>query len=228
MTRLARGTFCCIFLLVGACATNVNDVRLESIRPIAAMQFPNSGDSGDDPRRFGGVVAEFSSAWDWRRQVARFGLSFFAVVERCAGRTHIDDPSRPRQWISHGQFVDELGTLAQAGRGSSGDPRRLSPVAGVPRNGRFYFLLPIHLEGYATERPNNLLGWETRRLPDLDLPRAPDDLCVFARGWTVPDGIWSSNTVVIPYADIRAALDASPAREPFADPPSQRPSPTPR
>lgn len=216
-----------VLLLMGACATSINDLQLERVRPIAGFH-PAGRPAEDDFRQSGGVVLEFSSAWDWRRQVARFGSSFFAVVERCAGRTHIEDPGLPRQWISHGEFVDELGVLARAGRGSEADPRRRTPAEGIPSNGRFYFILPVHLEGYAMERTGMRSGWETRRRVDQDLLRAPDDLCVFARGFTYFQGVWRSNTVIIPYADIRAAVDAAPAPESFAHPPSQQPGPTPR
>jgi hypothetical protein len=210
MKRLARMLPVLALLLLGACATNIRDLRLESVSPIAGRELPPVSVIGHDPRRFGGVVAEFSSARDLRRQIARFQGSFFAVVERCAGRTHIDDPPMERSWISHGKFLDEQGVLAEAGRILSSE-RDLGPAAGVPRNGRFFFLLPIHLEGYVREQISSNSGWSSRRVFEQDLLRAPDDLCVFARGFAYFQGIWRSNTVVIPFAAIRAALDSAPS-----------------
>ncbi|MBX9593168.1 MAG: hypothetical protein K2X46_02300 [Roseomonas sp.] len=197
-------------LLVVGCATDIKDMRLEGVAPIASAEPLPSRFTGEDARRFGGVVATFSSERDLRRHVARFGDSFSAIVERCAGRTHIEDRWLPRQWIGHGDFLDELGVLANAGRGTAEDPWRLGAMAGVPRDGRFTFMLPIDLEAYATERPSDTSGWVTRRVPEQDLSRAPDDLCVFARGWTAFQGVWRSNTVVIPYAAIGAALAVPP------------------
>lgn len=210
MTCPARLLLLGVLMLVGACAANINDLRLEGVRSIAEVELPPTRFTGHDPRSFGGVVAEFSSAWDMRRQVARFGGNISAVVERCAGRTYIEDIFLPRQWISHGDFGDEFGVLAEAGSPSASDPRRLGPVSSVPKNGRFFVLLPIHLEGYATERPNDVSGWVTRRVVDQDLLRAPDDLCLFVRGASHPHGVWRSNTVVIPYEVIRGALESSP------------------
>lgn len=133
-----------------------------------------------------------------RGQVARFGGSLSAVVERCAGRTHIEDRPLPRLWISHGDFLDEGGFLAEAGSVNATDA--------ASQTTRFHMSLPIHLEAYATERPDDASGWITRRVPDQDLSRAPDDLCLFARGATHLHGVWRSNTVIIPYDAIRAAL----------------------
>jgi hypothetical protein len=211
MKRLARMLPVLALLLLGACATNIRDLRLESVSPIAERELPPVGLIGYEIRRSGGVVAEFSSARDLRRQIARFDGSFFAVVERCAGRTHIEDPPMAASWISHGEFMDEHGLLAQAGSIRLNNSADRAPAEGVPRNGRFFFLLPIHLEGYVTERPTSISGLVARRVFEQDLLRAPDDLCVFARGFAYFQGIWRSNTVVIPYAAIRAALDSAPS-----------------
>ena len=64
-----------VLLLMGACATSINDLQLERVRPIAGFH-PAGRPAEHDFRQSGGVVLEFSSAWDWRRQVARFGSSF--------------------------------------------------------------------------------------------------------------------------------------------------------
>jgi len=210
MTRCARTLLCATLVLLAGCATDISDMRLESVRPIAGMQFPTS-EPGHDPQSYGGVVAEFSSERDMRRQVARFGDSFFAVVERCAGRTHTDDPVWGAERVGHGDFFDDLGVLAQAGRGSAADPWRLGAVSGVPRNGRFFVQLPIPLQTFARQQPIDGAGYVVRSVIYHDLRRNSDDLCVIARGWTYFQGVWRSNTVVIPYDDIRAALNSSPA-----------------
>jgi hypothetical protein len=210
MKRLARMLPVLALLLLGACATNIHDLRLESVSPIAERELPPVSLIGYEIRRSGGVVAEFSSARDLRRQIARFEGSFIAVLQRCAGRTHIQEAPMERSWISHGKFLDEQGVLADAGSIRSGEQGR-ARAAGVPRNGRFFFLLPIHLEGYVTERPTNISGMVTRRVFEQDLLRAPDDLCVFVRSTTYFQGRWRSNTVVIPFAAIRAALDSAPS-----------------
>lgn len=208
MRILLRKLFIGAFVLVGACAPHINDVRLESVRPVAGTQIPTRTPEHDE-QRFGGIVVEFSSESDLRRQVARFGTSFFAVVERCMGRTHIDDLWDPDARIGTGDFFDEFGVLSDAGRGSPANPERPSPVSGEPRDGRFFFRLPIHLETYAQQQPI-VAGRVVRSVIYHDLRRDMEDLCVFARGWTYLAGVWRSNTVVIPYSSIRAALDRSP------------------
>lgn len=196
-------------VLLGACGPRINDVRLESVRSIAGIQVPTRSPE-HDAQRFGGIVVEFSSESDLRRHVARFGTSFFAVVERCAGRTHIDDLWEPDARIGAGDFFDVFGVLSDAGRGSPANPERPSPVSGEARNGRFFFRLPIHLETYAQQQPI-VAGRVVRSVIYHDLRRDMEDLCVFARGWTYLAGVWRSNTVVVPYSSIRGALDPSPA-----------------
>ncbi len=208
MRILLRRLFVGAFVLVGACAPHINDVRLENVRPVADTQIPTRTPEHDE-QRFGGIVVEFSSESDLRRQVARFGTSFFAVVERCAGRTHIDDLWDPNARIGTGDFFDEFGVLSDAGRSSLANPERLSAVSGEPRDGRFFFWLPIHLETYAQQQPI-VAGRVVRSVIYHDLRRDMEDLCVFARGWTYLAGVWRSNTVVIPYSSIRAALDRLP------------------
>lgn len=209
MTRRAPFLLYAALVLLAGCATDVSDMRLESVRRVAGMQFPTDRPS-DDPQSAGGVVAEFSSERDMRQQVARFGDSFFAVVERCAGRTRIDGPVWGAERVGHGDFFDDLGVLAQAGRGSPADPQRLGAVSGVARNGRFFFQLPIPLQTFARQQPIDGAGYVVRSVIYHDLRRNSDDLCVFARGWTYFQGVWRSNTVIIPYTDIRAALNPSP------------------
>lgn len=210
MTGCPRTLLFVALLLLAGCATDISDMRLESVRQISGMRFPTGGPE-HDPQSYDGVVAEFSSERDMRRQVARFGDSFFAVVERCAGRTHIDDPVWGAERIGHGDFFDDLGVLAQAGRGSAADPWRLGAVAGVQRNGRFFFQLPIPSQTFARRQPVDSAGYVVRSVIYHDLRRSSDDLCVFARGWAYFQGVWRSNTVVIPYDAIRTALHSSPA-----------------
>lgn len=223
MTYFARFVVFGALFTLGACGVSDTGLRLERVVAIAEVELPPTPLTRRDPRGFGGVVAEFSSASDWRRRVARHNMNFTAVIERCAGRTHIEDRDYPRQWINHGDFVDDQGILADAGRAIVGDPSRLSGAEGIPQNGRYYLLLPIHLQGYMSDRPSESSGWVVRRAPDQDILHAPDDLCVFARGAAYFRGVWRSNTVVIPYAAIRAALDASPSPESSADPPNATP-----
>ncbi len=210
MTGRAPTMLCAALFLLAGCATDISDMRLESVRPIAGMQFPTNGPE-HGPQSSGAVVAEFSSERDVRRQVARFGDSFFAIVERCAGRTHIGDPVWGTERVGHGDLADDLGVLAQAGRGSATDPWRVGAVSGVPRNGRFFFQLPIPLQTLARRQPIDGAGYVVRSVIYHDLRRNSDDLCFFARGWTYFQGVWRSNTVVIPYDAIRAALNSSPA-----------------
>jgi len=211
----ARILFIGTLLQFGACAANINDLRLEGVVPIAGRELPPTRFTARDPQSFGGVVAEFSTERDMRRQVARFGGNFSAVVERCGGRTHIEDSPPPRLWISHGDFGDESGVLAEAGSASAIDSRRIGAASGVPQHGRFLVWLPVHLEGYATERPSDVSGWVTRRVVAQDLLSAPDDLCIFARGASLLHGVWRSNTVIIPYEAIRVALESSPTPSVF-------------
>jgi len=209
MTGSARTLLCFALLLLAGCATNISDMRIESVRTVPGMRFPTGGpehnSQSDD-----GVVVEFSSKRDLRRQVARFGDSFFAVVERCEGRTHIDDPVWDAERVGHEGFFDDLGVLVEAGRGSAADPLRLGAVSGVPRNGRFFFQLAIPLQTFARQQPIDGVGYVVRGVIYHDLRRNSDDLCVFARGWTYFQGVWRSNTVVISNDAIRAAINSSP------------------
>jgi hypothetical protein len=212
VNALERTLLLVALMIVAACASDIDDLRLESVRPIEAVELPPTLALGVDPRRFGGIVAEFSTEQDLRAHAARSSASFRAYVERCAGRTHIEDTMFPRLWISRGDFSDDLGVLAEAGRPIGTDPLRVGPVAGVPREGRFFVLLPIHLMAFAWERQNDNSGWTIRRVAERDVLQAPDDLCVFARGASYLEPVWRSNTVVIPFAAIRAALDAARAQ----------------
>lgn len=210
MRRLPRTLLPGAFLLVTACATGMYDVRLESVRPAAGMRLPSSFQD-HDPLSSGGVVAEFSSRWDLRREVARFGYTFFTVAERCAGRTHIDYRRDSDARIGAGDFSDDLGVLVEAGSGTFADPKRIAPAEGEARDGRFFFRLPIYLQTYGEHR--SIGGGRRINFHDIayDLRRDTDDLCVFARGATLL-GEWRTNTVVIPHDAIRAALDSSTAR----------------
>lgn len=209
MTRCAPFLMYAALVLLAGCATNISDMRLESVRTVPAMRFPTGGPAhnGDSD----GVVVEFSSKRDLRRQVARVGISFFAVVERCEGRIHIDHSAWDAERVGHEGFFDELGELAQAGRGSAADPRHLEPASGVPRNGRFFFQLAIPSLTYARRQPIDSAGFVVRSVIYHDLRRNSDDLCAFARGWDPLRGVWRSNTVVIPFETIREALYSSPA-----------------
>ena len=209
MRRLLRTLFPAAFMLVAGCATGMYDVRLESVRPAAGMRLPTRF-RDHDPLSSGGVVAEFSSRWDLRREVARFGDSLVAIVERCAGRTHIEDRWDPDARIGAGEFVDDMGVLVEARHGTFMDRTRIAPAEGEARNGRFFFRLPIYLQTYGKQR--SIGGGRRVNFNDIvhDLRRDTDDLCVFARGAAYLESVWWTNTVVIPHEAIRAALDAAP------------------
>jgi hypothetical protein len=209
MMSCARTLLWAVLFLLAGCASDISDMRLESVRPVPEMRLPTGGPAHDS--RSDGLVAEFSSKRDLRRQVAHFATSFFVFVERCEGRTLIGDPVWGAERIGHEGFFDELGELREAGRGSVADPRGVETASGVPRNGRFFFKLAIPSQTFARRQPIDSAGYVVRSVIYHDLRRNSDDLCVFARGWNYVQGVWRSNTVVIPYADIRAALNPSSA-----------------
>lgn len=207
MTRTARILPCAaVLLLLAGCATNVSDVRLERVVPITGMELPSSGFTARDPESLDGVIAEFSSTRDLRRQVARFSDGFVAVVERCAGPTGTGGPVWEGELIGYDGFSDEFGKIRDAGRAIGADPRHLEAAYGVPRNGRFFFQLAIPARTYARRQPIDSAGYVVRSVIYHDLRRDTDDLCVFGRGWSILQGVWRSNTVIIPYGAIRAAL----------------------
>jgi hypothetical protein len=208
MIRRARALLCAALVLLAGCATNIHDMRLESVRPIAGLHFPYHG-TQRDPERRGGVVAEFSSKRDLRRQIARFGDSFFVIVERCTERGRIEDLGwLTAESVGHGILLDDLGLLAEAGYNSLSEIQRLGAVFGVPRNGRYFFQLPIVMMTLSRNPP--IVDRRVMRgVVYHDLRRDPEDLCFYVRGFTFFQGVWRSNTVVIPYDAIRAALDPS-------------------
>jgi hypothetical protein len=207
MTCCARALLCAALVLLAGCATNIHDMRLESVRPIAGMHFPNHG-TALDPERRGGVVAEFSSKRDLRRQVARFADNFSPIVERCAEDARLDNVGWGAESIGDGNILDDLGFLVEDGYRRGYEMRYLGVVSGVPRNGRYFFQLPIAMMSLSLHQP--IVDRRVMRgVVYHDLRRDPEDLCFYVRGFTFFQGVWRSNTVVIPYDAIRAALDPS-------------------
>lgn len=207
-TSPPRSALACpaLLLLLAGCASNISDVRLERVVPITAMELPPSRFTPRDPESLDGVIAEFSSTRDLRRQVARFGDSFLAVVERCAGHSRTGGPVWDGELVGYEGFSDEFGKIRDAGRAIGADPRHLEAASAVPRNVRFFFQLAIPAQTYARRQPIDSAGYVVRSVIYHDLRRDSDDLCVFARGWAIFQGVWRSNTVVIPHDAIRAAL----------------------
>lgn len=186
-------------------------MRLESVSPVTARNTPPRTYYGfREPLEGGGVMVEFSSTQDMRRAAARSGASFFAFVQRCAERANIDD-LRLLEWkqgVAKDNFIDEFGFLADADKPSLPNWKHIGETAGKPREGRFYFRLQIYLITNG-EWEKNADGTFERGIYH-DLRRDHEDLCVYARGTTSLFVVWRSNTVVIPYQAIRAALDAPP------------------
>lgn len=210
MKSLARLLLIGALVQLGACATNIEDMRLERLTPVTATNAPPPRYPGDDFGQFGGIIAEFSSARDMRRQTAWSETNLYPVVARCAGRTHLDDHQRHEGQIGSGDFFDDFGVLADAGRYPEVDAGRMAPTEGERRNGRFFFRMQIHMTTYARRRPSAIMD-PTSIFIYHDLRRDQDDLCIYARGGHFLGFIWLSNTVVIPYAAIREALDSAPA-----------------
>ncbi|WP_291295414.1 hypothetical protein [Elioraea sp.] len=156
-------------------------------------------------------MAEFSSQRDMRRMPGRSSTTFQGRTEPCAGRPHTEDMFYPAVGFRAGEFFDECGYIRDAGLSVLPGPRELSPAEGVPRDGRYLVMPPISLRAFVSVRDERgTLRRENQ--PELDWQRAPDDLCVLARGAEFMWIPWRSNTVVIPFAAIRAALDAAPAQ----------------
>jgi hypothetical protein len=212
MTRQGRLALLLAPLLLGGCVTDFYDLRLERVLPVEAVELsPDPPYPWQNRQHFsGGIVAEFSSERDMRRMAGRSSTSFQSLVEPCAGRSHTEDTFYPAVGFSSGDFFDEFGYISDAGQFVPSSWREVSPPVGVPRDGRFFVKLPISLRAFVSVR-DEYGQLSSERKPELDLPLAPDDLCVLARGAPMIWLPWRSNTVVIPFAAIRAALDVAPA-----------------
>jgi hypothetical protein len=187
--------------LLTACAPDVRELRLQTVRPI---KVSDRFDAYGGPWSDDGVVAEFSTASDLRGLMPGTSMhTFFAITLRCA---QLDRPDDATDWssarIAAGFFTDSIGPLPPSTRDTPGSV--------LPRSdGRFLYSLPIARLTYAREQPRTAAEFE--RNPNIfhDLQRDADDICLYGRGWTFLRGVWRTNIVTIPYAAIRAALDAS-------------------
>jgi hypothetical protein len=200
-------------VLLAGCTTYIGGVRLEGVRPLAAVQVPERWPGETNGESLGGVVAVLSSRQDLRREVARRGSNLYALTDRCEGRTHVEDRSGGPPRVSVDHVMDEFGFVDNAGRPKFDEPSRISPAAGTPQAGRFHILVRIPQRSHARVDAQDAYH---------DLRRDHHDLCLFARGATKPFWVWRTNTVVIPDPLIRAALDAVPEPATSPTPPAAR------
>lgn len=217
-----------LLVLLGACSTDIRDVRLEGVRPAARAAIPTRVVESDPPR-LDGVVVDFSSAHDLRHHVARFSDTVGADRERCRGRTHIDDRPAGDERLAGSGVWDSFGFLIDAGRPNPRNPAASAPIAGVRVDGRYLFSIHLPLVVNVVDSASFAVRGQH------DLRRDLDDLCVFVSGARMFVGNrWRTNTIVIPNQLIQNALERTAEAVPHSGvspptpdsrPPSVSPSP---
>jgi hypothetical protein len=205
--------------LLPACTTHIEGVRLESVRPATAADLPAVSTSRD-AHRWGGVIVGFASERDLRREIARSTADVpWLIVEPCAARrpdrTGRDDDRR----LLTGPLFDELGELLWAGRRMA--TGFIEPSEGVRFDGVYRFRAQIGRVTFARDQPVRD-GFVVRSIIRHDLGRDEVDLRATVMAWNPFGRNLRTNTVVIPHALIRAALDAAPEPATSPTPPAAR------
>lgn len=200
--------------LLPACTTYIEGVRLESVLPATAADLPAVSTSRD-AHRWGGVIVGFASETDLRREIARSTADApWLIVEPCAsGRPDRTRRNDDRSLLT-GPLFDELGELLWAGRRMA--TGFVEPSEGVRFDGVYRFRAQIGRVTFARDQPVRD-GFVIQSVVRHDLGRDEVDLCATVMGRNFLGPNLRTNTVVIPHALIRAALDAtpSPAAEPL-------------
>jgi hypothetical protein len=206
-------------VLLAGCTTYIGGVRLEGVRPLAAVEVPERRPGETNRQSFGGVVAVLSSRRDLRQAIGLRAHIFDVYIDHCRGRTHLADSSLDQPSMAAIKPFDAWGYLDRpAPAAAFAVPTHLAGVATPP--GRFPFMLQV-----SAWRITNAPGrWDSRPTAD-ELLSGHDDLCAVGRGARMFGRIWRTNTVVIPYALIRDALLAAapqpdPAILPLPTPPA--------
>ena len=93
----------------------------------------------------------------------------------------------------------------QAGLFSGGGVIPTPPV--LPERGWFRYALPIRTQTQPREF-HDARGTLELWFGSYNLRASAEDLCVNLWGWDMLRGSWQTNTVTVPHAMIRAAMDA--------------------
>lgn len=199
MMRIAIGSL--LLVCLAACTPQVQDLRLEQVRPLSSsdrIERPIDG----LPWPQDGILVELSTGADLRRLMPATGFqTFFPHALRCSevgGPGAALDDAAAR--IATGSLSDSIGSLPPS---TSDRPSSVPPRS----DGRFIYSLPIARLSYAREQPRAAADFE--RNPGIfhDLRRDEEDICIYGRGWMFLQGVWRTNIVTVPYSAIRAALD---------------------
>ena len=196
MTRLATLALAC---LLAACGVpDVTDLRLDGLSPphIARITPYFSSPRPSDVRP--AIIVELSTASNLRILAIDHASAAYVYIVTCQGRTHIPDSERNVDFVVDGRLQDTLGVVDD-----SLQPRAEWPQ---PIDGRYRYTVAINLRQQGREERSE--GRVTFSRAEFDLMRDPVDLCL----WIDTSNFgprWRSNTVVIPAAAIRAAIDAA-------------------
>jgi hypothetical protein len=198
MRRLPRFAALVLAGLVAACgAHDVTDLRLDGLsRPHIVDFAPGYLRPGPDTVRLG-IVADLSTSRDLRDLTsgpAGRGVSVHVVT--CAGRTHVTLRETRFDAVREGDLRDDLEFV------NNRQPRSDWPPA---IDGRYRYTAAIVLRQPGRQQIS--LGVLSHSTADIDLARAPVDLCLLLQSYG--GRVWRSNTVVIPADAIRAAVTAA-------------------
>ena len=136
---------------------------------------------------------------DLRAYTSRHGDGFRPYAIECRGRSEVTR-AHP-----HGPLVDNVMLWDQAGWFSDSGVIPTPPV--LPEGGWFRYALPIRTQTQPREF-HDARGTLELWFGSYNLRDSAEDLCVNLWGWDMLRGSWQTNTVTVPHAMIRAAMDA--------------------
>jgi len=175
----------------------VTDLRLDGLSRPYIVNFRPQSIAPDPYLIRPAIVAELSTSRDLRELAARPGTGASVELVLCNGRSHITDGERRFGRLLAGDLRDELEFI------DNQQPRSDWPQ---PIDGPYRYSVAIVLRQQGRE--SHTEGFVAYSLAEFDLMRNPVDLCLFLDSYGYGP-LWRSNTVVIPAAAIRAAIDAA-------------------
>lgn len=199
ISGLRLGVAAVCLMLVGCSVLfipNPSDLQLTGLEVIDLRNQPDASILGGSPEPRRGLVIRFTTSIDLVRFAHRHENSLDPVASLCATSAH----NRQKVLFTLLDVFDALGRVAsRQGPGGAGEP------LGVPANatGRYDYYAYLVLASTVAFR-----GAQSRDIYiAYDLERDPRDVCFRLQGGNILGADFTTNTIVIPAATIRAALD---------------------